>query len=55
MTFVIYTDNAGRFYWQLHDDTGTPVATSAIRYASETAAREAAADVHDHAGSAGTT
>ena len=55
MNFVIYTDNGGHFHWRLEDDTGTPVATSASTYTSEAAARKAAADVHDHAGSAGTT
>jgi uncharacterized protein YegP (UPF0339 family) len=55
MTFVIYADNIGRFHWRLNDDTGTPVATSAVSYTSEAEARSAAADVHDHAGSADTT
>jgi uncharacterized protein YegP (UPF0339 family) len=55
MNFVIYADNTGHFHWRLHDDTGTPIAASAVSYTSEAAARTAAADVHDHAGTAGTT
>jgi uncharacterized protein YegP (UPF0339 family) len=55
MNFVIYADNGGHFHWRLDDKSGTPVATSAVGYPSEAAARKAAADVHDHAGTAGTT
>ena len=55
MNFVIYADNGGQFHWRLNDDAGTAVATSAVGFTSQAAARKAAADVHDHAGTAGTT
>jgi uncharacterized protein YegP (UPF0339 family) len=55
MTFVTYADNAGHFHWRLDGDDGKPVATSAISYTSESAARKAATHVHDNAGTAGGT
>ena len=52
MNFVIYSDNGGRYHWRLDSDDGKPVAVSGAGFTSADAAREAAIDVHDHAGSA---
>jgi uncharacterized protein YegP (UPF0339 family) len=52
MKFVIYSDNGGQFHWRLDGDDGKCVAVSGTTYTSADAARQAAGDVHDHAGSA---
>ena len=52
MKFVIYRDNSSRFHWRLMGDDGTKLAVSADTFGSAEDARRAAADVHDHAGSA---
>jgi uncharacterized protein YegP (UPF0339 family) len=52
MKFVIYRDNSSRFQWRLMGDDGTKLAVSADTFGSAEDARRAAADVHDHAGSA---
>jgi len=52
MNFVIYSDNGGRYHWRLDSDDGKPVAVSGAGFTSADAARQAAVDVHDHAGSA---
>ena len=55
MNFVVYADNAGHFHWRLENPDGSVLATSGTSFSSAAAAREAAARVHDHAGSAGGT
>lgn len=52
MNFVVYSDNGGRFHWRLDNEDGKPVAVSHAVFTSADAARQAAAEVHDHAGSA---
>jgi uncharacterized protein YegP (UPF0339 family) len=52
MNFVIYSDNGGRFHWRLDNEDGKPVAVSHAGFTSAEAARRAAAEVHDQAGSA---
>ncbi len=52
MKFVIYRDNSSRFHWRLMGDDGNKLAVSADTFSSAEDARRAAADVHDHAGSA---
>ena len=52
MKFVIYSDNGGRFHWRLDNDDHQPLAVSHAEFASADAARHAASEVHDHAGSA---
>jgi uncharacterized protein YegP (UPF0339 family) len=52
MQFVIYRDNSSRFHWRLMSDDGNKLAVSADTFGSAKEARRAAADVHDHAGSA---
>ena len=55
MQFVIYSDNSDQFHWRLDDTHGKALATSGAAFTSAAAARRAAADVHDHAGTAGGT
>ena len=55
MQFVIYSDNGGQFHWRLDDTDGKALATSGAAFSSAAAARRAAIDVHDHAGTAGGT
>ena len=52
MNFVIYSDNSGQFHWSLDNEDGKHVAVSHAAFTSADAARRAAAEVHDHAGSA---
>jgi uncharacterized protein YegP (UPF0339 family) len=52
MQFVIYRDNSSRFHWRLMGDDGSKLAVSTDTFSSAEDARRAAADVHDHAGSA---
>jgi len=52
MNFVVYSDNGGRFHWRLDNEDGEPVAVSHAPFTSADAARRAATEVHDHAGSA---
>jgi uncharacterized protein YegP (UPF0339 family) len=52
MRFVIDQDNDGRFHWRLTGDDDADLAVSAVSFASATDAGRAAADVHQHAGSA---
>ena len=52
MNFVVYSDNGGLFHWRLDNEDGEPVAVSHAAFPSADAARRAAGEVHDHAGSA---
>jgi len=52
MQFVIYRDNSSWFHWRLMSDDGSKLAVSADTFSSAEEARRAAADVHEHAGSA---
>jgi uncharacterized protein YegP (UPF0339 family) len=52
MRFVIDQNNDGQFHWRLTGDDGADLAVSPASFASATAACRAAADVHQHAGSA---
>jgi len=52
MKFVIYSDNGGGFHWRLDDAKGKALAVSGATFASASAARRAASNVHDHAGKA---
>jgi uncharacterized protein YegP (UPF0339 family) len=52
MQFVIYRDNGARFRWRLMGDDGSRLAASAVTFSSAEDARRAAAEVHEHAGSA---
>ena len=52
MQFVIYRDNSSRFHWRLMGDDGSKLAVSTDTFSSAEDARRAAADVHEHAGSA---
>ena len=52
MNFEIYSDNGGLFHWRLDNEDGEPVAVSHAAFTSADAARRAAGEVHDHAGSA---
>jgi uncharacterized protein YegP (UPF0339 family) len=52
MRFVIDQNNDGEFHWRLTGDDGADLAVSPTSFASATAACRAAADVHQHAGSA---
>ena len=52
MQFVIYRDNGAQFHWRLMGDDGSRLAVSADTFSSAEDARRAAAEVHEHAGSA---
>jgi uncharacterized protein YegP (UPF0339 family) len=52
MNFVIYADNGGHYHWRLDGADRKTLAVSGPTYASAAAARQAAADIHDQAGSA---
>jgi uncharacterized protein YegP (UPF0339 family) len=52
MKFVVYRDNSSRFHWRLMGDDGSKLAVSAETFSCAEDALRAAADVHDHAGSA---
>ena len=52
MQFVIYRDNGAQYHWRLMDDDGSRLAVSAVTFSSAEDARRAAAQVHEHAGSA---
>jgi uncharacterized protein YegP (UPF0339 family) len=55
MQFVIYRDNGAQFHWRLMGDDGSRLAVSAVSFSSADDARRAAAEVHEHAGSASGT
>ena len=52
MQFGIYRDNNSQFHWRLMCDDGSKLAVSADAFGSAEDARRAAADVHEHAGTA---
>jgi uncharacterized protein YegP (UPF0339 family) len=52
MQLVIHRDNGGQFHWRLIGDNGSRLAVSAATFTSAEDARLAAAEVHEHAGSA---
>lgn len=52
MEFEIYRESGARFHWRLIGDDGTRLAVSAVTFSSAEAARRAAAEVREYAGSA---
>jgi uncharacterized protein YegP (UPF0339 family) len=52
MQCVIYRDNGGLFHWRLAGSDGSALAVSATTFPTADDARRAAADVHEHSGSA---
>jgi uncharacterized protein YegP (UPF0339 family) len=52
MQFVIFRDNGAQFHWRLMGDDGRRLAVSAVTFSSAEEALRAAAEVHEHAGSA---
>ena len=52
MQCVIHRDNGAQFHWRLMGDDGSRLAVSAVTFSSAEDARRAAAEVHEHAGSA---
>jgi uncharacterized protein YegP (UPF0339 family) len=55
MQFTIYKDNGGQFHWCLVSDAGARVAVSAMSFGSAGEAQRAAAEVQEHAATAGGT